>query len=434
MPFDEIYAQGAVRSTYRKQLLALEKVPGPVRALSLKAANRMVQGDASFLPLVRVIPSAEYKLLSAGVKQRGLALRMFLADHFHGPRSYEAAGIVSAAEVNWIKSRYNPFPPLREQNIQFWYAPDIIRTANGSFRVMEDNLGFVGGIGDLEALAAASSALGMPLIPSRSPKYFYEALLKRYGAEARKAGGGKVILLSHSQPQRANKEDGRLLAAFGKDVTMVTNFRSLALRENGLFHRGERVGFVIVNMGGEDIEPLRPTPYRIRNFWNAAGSGLFGVSYSPGFEFVSDKQLCGKVDAMIRHYLKEDCLLPSLPTICLRTERSRRKVFQQKAKWVIKACRGQGGSSVFVGPHLSDSAWRKLKIRLERDPHSFVAQKYAQPSQFLGRDVDFRPIADVSPAGVRVSPILWGRAAKDKRHKTNIARGGFLAPVIVVGN
>jgi len=34
-------------------------------------------------------------------------------------------------------------------NWGFWYGPDIIRGADGQFYVCEDNIGYVGGMGDL---------------------------------------------------------------------------------------------------------------------------------------------------------------------------------------------------------------------------------------------------------------------------------------------
>eukprot|EP00494_Astrolonche_serrata_P004835 UN04850 len=32
---------------------------------------------------------------------------------------------------------------------QFWYGPDLVRGSNGVFYVCEDNIGYVGGLGDL---------------------------------------------------------------------------------------------------------------------------------------------------------------------------------------------------------------------------------------------------------------------------------------------
>lgn len=436
MAYDEIYDGDVIRPLYRKYLLEDSRRTDSQRTHALRVARKTVHGDAQFTPLVRLMTDRDYRRLQAGVRQRGRALRMFLIDHYFGGRSYVAAGILTKFEIDKIQSRYDSLPnqvTLRPENIQFWYAPDTVRDESGEFRVIEDNVGFVGGMGDLEAFAEAIDVLGARIPKTRHPFLFYRDMVELYAKEARRSGGGKTILLSYPRSQRLNHEDERLERIL-KDlyVTPITNLRTLTVREEGLFHLGERVGFVIINMNLEDIDPAGSSPDRVSNFWRAVSKGHLGVSYAPGLEFVGDKKFCPSVEALIGYYLGEKCILPSLPTVRFESARASQRVRAQRQQWVIKLCRGQSGKSVWVGPHVTPQIWAKLLNRVVKRPGDFVAQKYCEPSQFLGHAVDLRPLAIISKHGEQVSPIPWGRAAKDGKSKTNIASGGLLSPVAVI--
>jgi len=434
MPFDELHASGQIRPIYRKHYESFLAKSAAERTRGQKLARARLSGDADFLPLVRLISATEYAGIVRGVKQRGRALQLFLADHYLGGRSYERAGVISKTLVQRIAARY-PLsanqPALRRENIQFWYAPDLIRDEDGKFRVLEDNVGLIGGIGDFEAFVDASAALGF-VTPNRfRPRSFYRGMLRQYERMARARGGGKVILLSYPKHQSHIHEDSRLAQALGDRVTPVSNFRTLSVQDDGLYHLGERVGFVIINISPDDIEPRGTSPYRIRNFWRAVNEGLVGVSNAPGLEIAGDKQLSSAIKRLIRFYLNEECLLDALPSRNFTNDKSISAVAKERAKWVIKSCRGQSGEAVWVGRHTNPRAWANVIKRVRKKPADFIAQEYCEPSTFLGHPVDLRPIAIIAPGSERVSPFAWGRAARRNNGKTNIARGGLFAPVMI---
>ena len=435
MSYDELYNGEMIRPHYRDCLIGRSRMTPDQRIESWRRAMGRFSDDCQLPPLVRILPAKEYREIIAGVRQRGRAMQMFLADYYFGGREYERSGLITRTEVAQIESRYERIPAggPRHENLQFWYAPDVIRNIDGKFAVLEDNIGFVGGIGDLSALAAAAQDLGSPALTSSNTDQFYQQMVGNYKSEATLAGGGKTILLSYPHHERPNHEDERLehlMSTFG--IEAVTNFRSLKVRDGGLFHLGERVGFVIMNVKWNDIEPVTATPYRISKFWETVNKGLLGVSFFPGIEFIGDKSFCPLVERLVEHYLNEACLLPSLSTLPLNHRSSFRTLRQAREFWVVKACKGKGGESVWIGRHMSETSWGKLLDRVAKSPGEFIAQSFCEPSQFLGRDVDLRPIAIVSPSDIEVSPFPWGRAAKSRRSKTNSSRGGLLTPIAVI--
>ncbi len=422
MPYDEIFDGETIRPLYRDSYRRFSEMSFVDRRRVDRGTRACIHGDADFLPLARLMRASEYEQICVGVRQRGRALRLFLEDHFFGERSYSK--VISRAQVARIQSRYPSAALPRRENLQFWYGPDIIRDESGSFRVIEDNIGFVGGMGDLEALANSLEVLGAPLPRPRHPRKFYEAMVAGYRSEARSNGHGKTVLLAYPKASRLNHEDARFEKIVGElGVESVTNFRHLSVRPEGLYHRGERVGFVILYVSAEDVS--------VSGFWQAADDGLFGLSNSPAFEFVSDKSFCPFVEKLVEFYLREPCVLPTLPT--LQLSRGLSRVAREREKWVIKLSRGQSGESVWVGAHLTPRRWDTLLARVARHPADFIAQRFCEPSHFLGHAVDLRPLAVISSRGELVSAIPWARAAATSRSKTNIACGGLLAPVAIVG-
>lgn len=379
--------------------------------------------------------AADYQKLTAGVRQRGRALRLFLIDHFTGHRSYEAGCGIDAAEIREICARHPKGPSalkLTPQQIQFWYAPDITRDDSGAFRVIEDNLGFVGGMGDLCAFRDAMKVLGVSTSQRRDPIHFYRTLIRKYRAEAERCGGGDIVILSHPKKDRWNHEDTRLEAILRTfNVRATTSFHHFGIREDGVYLHGKRVGFLIINM---NFSELKDRPGRRRTstaFWQAVNRRQVGLSFVPGLDFVGDKSFCPRVESLIQLYLQEDCILSALQTLRLNEPKVRQMILNDRENWVIKKCDGQSGESVWVGRYLSEAVWRRVMNRVGARSTEFIAQRYCEPSRFLDCSTDLRPLAAVSASGVLVSPIPWGRASRKGAPKTNIACGGLLAPVAI---
>ena len=442
--FDELF-DVQIRPIYKTFLSSFSGLTLEDRKLARDRAKSCFTDRTILTPLLRLIDHREYQQLTAGVVQRGRALQMFLRDHYFGQRAYREAGLIPIEEMQQIIKRYASSrasdPPPTKQ-IQFWYAPDIIRDAEGRFRVMEDNIGFVGGFGDLHALASAAHFLGAPATNVQKAESFYAGMMADYQKQCEAFGGGKIILISYPDCERPNHEDSRIEAIFSKlGAVPVTDLNALTVTSKGLNHSGERVGFVIINIKPQDIDICtsatgKDKAVSARNksqnlFWSAASRNQFGVSYSPGLNFVGDKQFYTYVPRLIEFYLNEPSLLQQLPVLELKNRAELEDVRDHREQWVIKLGKGQAGESVWVGRHLTPHAWKSLMNRVAKYPRKFIAQEYCAPSRFLGRDADIRPLAVVSPFGVNVSPFPWGRAAGDDSAKTNIACGGMLTPIYV---
>jgi uncharacterized circularly permuted ATP-grasp superfamily protein len=141
---------------------------------------------------------------------------------------------------------------------------------------------------------------------------------------------------------------------------------------------------------------------------------------------------------LIRYYLKEEPMITILPTLRFADEAGRLKkdVFEQAFAdvkgYVFKRVDGRGGSSVWVGPHLSRKDVDGVRALVQENPGAFIAQKYIALSQIGDKIVDLRLISFVDQDGVITAPTPWGRGAPvDGDGKVNISAKGKEFAVLV---
>jgi len=110
----------------------------------------------------------------------------------------------------------------------FWYGPDIIRGPNGAMYVCEDNIGFVGGLGDLDcarnSLTRAFPELGQA-IRGDTPKNFYQSISNEYRSMIK--ANERIVLVHYPNSMTADNEEKRVIKLFkecGVDtVVLETN-------------------------------------------------------------------------------------------------------------------------------------------------------------------------------------------------------------------
>lgn len=152
--YNEIYEGEQVRDIYQP---LTDYLQAPTREQDQKdflvQSRKAFRKDNALDAVPRILSPTEAAEIQQGVEQRARALRAFLKDHYSGKRYYATAGVLPAKVVKRIISRIGESAYdglVNPQTISFMYGPDIIRDSEGNWRVIEDNPGFIGGIGDLK--------------------------------------------------------------------------------------------------------------------------------------------------------------------------------------------------------------------------------------------------------------------------------------------
>jgi uncharacterized circularly permuted ATP-grasp superfamily protein len=225
--YDEIYDEnGEVRQAYKNIWNVYEGLdPSELKEFRQNSLADF-SGDNALLPLPRVLNQHETEFLRRGVEQRGRALSLFLQDiHSDNP---QITKIIPKEILDKILARsgeelFNQ-SGSNSPDSRFYYGPDIIRGPptekfpNGVFYVIEDNPGFVGGLGDL-ILAQESLLKNLPeyegKLTDAKPENFYSELAKNYKDLAKKNNGIAVIAM-YPNSRRADNEDGRVEKIFSE--------------------------------------------------------------------------------------------------------------------------------------------------------------------------------------------------------------------------
>jgi uncharacterized circularly permuted ATP-grasp superfamily protein len=132
---------------------------------------------------------------------------------------------------------------------------------------------------------------------------------------------------------------------------------------------------------------------------NAYRVGNLALANAVGTGVADDKAIYPFVPDMIRFYLKQEAILPNVPTyICARAA-DLKFTLENLDKLVVKSTNESGGYGMLMGHQASKEEREKFAEKIVEDPRNFIAQPVVQLSQhpsfvedhFEGRRVDLRP-------------------------------------------
>jgi uncharacterized circularly permuted ATP-grasp superfamily protein len=127
--------------------------------------------------------------------------------------------------------------------------------------------------------------------------------------------------------------------------------------------------------------------------------GHVALANAPGTGIADDKAVYAYVPDIIRYYLKQDAILPNVPTFICARNRDRDHVLNNLDKLVVKSTNESGGYGMLIGPHASKNEREAFKQKIQEDPRNYIAQPTLSLSRvpvmvddhFEGRHVDLRP-------------------------------------------
>jgi uncharacterized circularly permuted ATP-grasp superfamily protein len=374
-----------------------------------------------------VISAAEWAPLAAGLAQRVRALNRFVAD-VYGAQDVVAEGVVphrTIASAEYFEPELVGLtaPPATWIPLA---GLDVVRDPAGDFKVLEDNVRTPSGLAyAIAARDALTRSLAVPRgVEVRSLAPAYE-LLGRTLRAAAPAGVDEptVIVLS----------DGAHNAAYYEHRTIATELGLPLLRPADLTLRGGRLR---ARIDGRDRavdvvyrrtdldrlhEPggrLTPLGALLAEPWRA---GRLGLVNAFGTGVADDKLIHAYVEDIVRFYLGEEPLLPSVPTYDPGQPRQLEMILDRIAELVIKPRSGHGGAGVVVCPHAEPRDVELAAAAVSANPEQYIAQEMVllscQPTVCDGRleprHVDLRPFVMVRGNEVDVIPGGLTRVAFD---------------------
>jgi uncharacterized circularly permuted ATP-grasp superfamily protein len=219
--YDEVFDErGDVRPPYRAAVRFLRGFSRKFLAGFPDASRRLTE-DMPLTAMPRILSQSEYELLARGTAQRAHALRAFYEDYL-GAQTFRDQ-VIPGRILDLIVERtadgaFRRFlcEPARGR-LRAFFGPDIVRGKDGRFYALEDNLHFLGGMGDLEPARAVHEKLlpgfARAIEATNEPRAFLDALVARFHEVADPPigpGPDQGAFVVFGTPPYGDEEDHRL--------------------------------------------------------------------------------------------------------------------------------------------------------------------------------------------------------------------------------
>ncbi len=452
--YDEMFDGDELRGPYRALAETLAQVSAPevqARAESLttsyleQGVTFDIGGEERAFPLdimPRVIEQDAWSVIDQGVQQRVKVLELFLDDVYDTGRVFDD-GVIPRSVVTTSSHFHRVAAGVKTPNgVRIHVAGiDLIRDANGSFRVLEDNVRVPSGVSyvmtNRRAISAALSEAfaGHRIRPVGSyPRRLLNAL--RASAPAG-VDDPTVVVLTPGVYNGAYFEHALLARTMG--IELVEGRDLVCQRGRVMMRTTSGLAQVHVIYRRVDDEFLDPVHFRSDSMlgcpglMNAARSGNVTIANAVGNGVADDKLVYTYLPDLIRYYLGEDPVLANVDTWRLGEPAHREEVLDRLDELVLKPVDGSGGKGIVIGPSASPAELEVLRRKVLADPRAWIAQPVVQlstvPTLFdqgmRPRHVDLRPFAVNDGHKVWVLPGGLTRVALPEGELiVNSSRGG----------
>jgi uncharacterized circularly permuted ATP-grasp superfamily protein len=425
--FDEMFLpDGNVRPHYRKFAASFRTVPGDewqgrrdaVDALFLRQGITFnVYGDSKgaerifpFDLMPRIISAAEWERLEAGLVQRITALNLFLHDIYHEQKILKD-GVIPPYYVLSARHFRREFVNCRVPGDIYIHVcgTDLIRGADGTFMVLEDNARCPSGVSYMLENRRAMKRTFPELFETTGvrPVDSYPTELLNVLRHIAPAGVSDptIVVLTPGAYNSAYFEHTYLARQMGIEIV---EGRDLVVRDQHVFMRttkGLQPVHVIYRRIDDDF--LDPTVFRpdsalgVPGLVHAYRAGNVSLANSIGTGVADDKVMYYFVPRIIKYYLGEEPLIPNVPTYLASEDTDRAYILDHLDELVVKAANEAGGYGMLMGPHASAEERAEFRARIEADPRNYIAQPMISLSRhptlidaaggLEGRHVDLRP-------------------------------------------
>jgi uncharacterized circularly permuted ATP-grasp superfamily protein len=358
--------------------------------------------------LPRILTASEWATIEAGLKQRVEALNLFLKD------IYNDGAILSDGEVprdlvyscRQYRREMRGVQVPRDAYVSIC-GSDLVRTENGEFAVLEDNLRVPSGVSYMltnrEIIRRAFPTLYRGYNVRRIEDYCESLLSTLRSLAPGYQSDPRIVLLTPGIFNSAYFEHTFLARRMG--IELVEG-RDLVVHNNTVFMRTtsglRRVDVIYRRLDDDFIDPIMFRPdstLGVSGLFNAFRAGNVAIANALGTGIADDKAVYAYVPRIIKYYLDAEPILPNVETYLCREPERLKYVLDNLEKLVVKAVGESGGYGMLVGPHAAKAEIAAFRKQLIADPANYIAQPTLALSrapcfverQIEGRHVDLRP-------------------------------------------
>jgi uncharacterized circularly permuted ATP-grasp superfamily protein len=456
-PWDEVYDDtGVPRQVTRPLVEAIERLGVAELRLRQDVADldilttgitftvysdgRGVDRAWPFDLIPRIIEAAEWRRVETGLVQRLRALNLFIDDLYHDQRAI-ADGVVPA---ELITGSVNFRPECRGANPAFgvWAhisGTDLVRDADGTMYVLEDNLRVPSGVSYvLENRLISKRAFGelFEQLSIEPVDAYTDRLHDLLGSLAVGVDHPTVVVLTPGRYNSAYFEHSYLARRMG--VPLVEG-ADLVVRDDTV-HMRTIAGLQRVDVIYRRVDDLflDPEVFRSDSTLGVAGlmrawrAGNVAIANAPGAGVADDKAVYAWVPELVRYYLGEEPLLANVPTLRCLYDDERETVLANMRDLVVKPANESGGAGILIGDRATDEEIEACAAAVRADPRNWVAQPILSLSTvptlcdgaMAPRHVDLRPFVLTGRTSYVTAGGLTRVALREGSLVVNSSQGG----------
>jgi uncharacterized circularly permuted ATP-grasp superfamily protein len=332
----------------------------------------------------RVIALDEWRRIEAGLQQRAQALNLFIDDIYHDQRIVQDGVFPREHLAN--SANYRPQCAGVEPPLRVWAhicGSDLVRGGDGTVYVLEDNLRVPSGVSYMlenrqvvkRVFPEVFEAAGILPVDDYSSQLFdlLRALAPRGVSQP------EVVVLTPGIYNSAYFEHAYLAQQMGCELVEGGD---LVVGDDDVVYMRTIDGWQRVDVIYRRVDDLflDPEVFRpdstlgVRGLMRAWRAGNVALANAPGAGVADDKLVYTYVPAMIRYYLKQDAILPNVPSFICCDEVQRRHVLANLATLVVKPANESGGYGMLMGPKSSAAERERFADLIEKDPRNYIAQ------------------------------------------------------------
>ena len=334
-----------------------------------------------FDAIPRIIEKQEFDYLEKGLKQRVVALNLFLKD-IYSKKQIVKDGVVPEdfifASSGYMAECEGVTPP--KDIFSHISGIDLVKGKDNEWYILEDNLRVPSG--------ASYPMIARSLCRRSSPNTFqdihiddnrdYADLLRRTMDHVNV--GGHTVILTPGRYNAAYFEHSYLAEKTGAHLV---NGAELRVEDDKLYYVNydgnlERVGAVYRRISDEYLDPMNFNPESvigIPHIYDVFRKGNVAILNAPGNGVADDKGIYYFVPKMIKYYLDEEPVLKNAPTYLPFYEEDMKYVLEKFEDLVLKDVAEAGGYGVVFGNTMTAQEKLDFIELLKREPRRFIAQE-----------------------------------------------------------
>jgi uncharacterized circularly permuted ATP-grasp superfamily protein len=332
----------------------------------------------------RVIAASEWRRIEAGLMQRLRAINHFIDDLYHDQRI--VADGVFPAELLDHSVNFRPECRGVSPAHGVWAhisGSDLVRGADGTMYVLEDNLRVPSGVSYMLENRAISKRVFADLFAEQSiwPVDSYTDELNRMLVSIAPQGvdAPTIAVLTPGIYNSAYFEHSFLAQRIG--AALVEGADLVVGDDDCVYMRTiggrERVHVIYRRVDDLFLDPevFRPdSTLGVPGLMRAWRAGNVGIANAPGAGVADDKVVYAWVPDIIRYYLGEEALIPNVPTCRCFYPDEREYVIEHIDQLVVKPANESGGYGLLIGDRATRAELDAHIARIEADPRNWVAQ------------------------------------------------------------